>query len=205
MSTNSINSYHTNLPCFLVLPHICELYWNSPTNPQCANQSWNLYDNGGYFCCEQGFTGYASTTNSDGCAEPGYAFQSGEVLLPVISSGIAISITATSSSTTTTSNNTPKLTSSTNTQILTSIPPAKQSNTGPIAGGVVGGVVRRKRVQRIEERTGQEKLAELHHTEQKDLNHPSQVTSKHSISELAEHQEAKPGELWDPHSVSELA
>jgi uncharacterized protein HemX len=159
-------------------------------------------------------------------------------LLPVISTGIgknlfpresqdgvdenettAISITATSSSTTTTSNNTPKLTSSTNTQILTSIPPAKQSNTGPIAGDVVGGVivlagiisavfwfvVRRKRVQRIEEHTGQEELAELHHTEQKDLNHPSQVTSKYSISELAEHQEAKPGELWDPHSVSELA
>jgi hypothetical protein len=57
-------------------------------NPQCANQSWNLYDNGGYFCCEQGYTGYASTGNSDGCAEPGYAFRSGEVLLSIISTGV---------------------------------------------------------------------------------------------------------------------
>jgi hypothetical protein len=57
-------------------------------NPQCANQSWNLYDNRGYFCCEKGLIGYASTTDSDGCASPGYAFQSGEVALRIVSTGI---------------------------------------------------------------------------------------------------------------------
>jgi hypothetical protein len=59
-------------------------------NPQCANQSWNLYDNSGYFCCEKGLIGYASTTDSDGCASPGYAFQSGEVVLAIISTGIGM-------------------------------------------------------------------------------------------------------------------
>ncbi|KAK3380992.1 hypothetical protein B0H63DRAFT_474716 [Podospora didyma] len=55
--------------------------------PRCANQTWDLYDNDGFFCCLKGFVGYASTSNSDGCASPGYTFQSGEVLLRIISAG----------------------------------------------------------------------------------------------------------------------
>ena len=31
--------------------------------------------------------GYASRTDSDGCAAPGYTFKNGERLLPIISSG----------------------------------------------------------------------------------------------------------------------
>ncbi|KAL4864754.1 WD40-repeat-containing domain protein [Aspergillus spectabilis] len=35
--------------------------------PHCANSTWDLYINGGYFCCEQGTTGYAKDGGSDGC------------------------------------------------------------------------------------------------------------------------------------------
>jgi hypothetical protein len=56
-------------------------------DPQCANETWDLYDNGGYFCCEKGFTGYAAVDGSDGCAEPGYAFKSGQARLPLVSAG----------------------------------------------------------------------------------------------------------------------
>lgn len=42
------------------------------TEPNCANRTWTLYDNAGFFCCAPGTIGYASTlSNSDGCAEPG--------------------------------------------------------------------------------------------------------------------------------------
>jgi hypothetical protein len=59
-------------------------------NPQCANQTWGLYDNGGYFCCQKGVAGYAATTDSDGCASPGYIFRSGEILLEIVSTGQGI-------------------------------------------------------------------------------------------------------------------
>jgi hypothetical protein len=54
--------------------------------PSCANETWDLYNNGGYFCCERGFTGY-SAEESDGCAEPGYALKAGQVSLPILSTG----------------------------------------------------------------------------------------------------------------------
>ena len=56
-------------------------------NPNCANSTWTLYDNSGYFCCAPGTIGYgASLTDSDGCADPGYAPE-GAILLSVISAG----------------------------------------------------------------------------------------------------------------------
>ncbi|KAL3483534.1 hypothetical protein BJX62DRAFT_244786 [Aspergillus germanicus] len=30
-------------------------------HPVCANSTWDLYYNGGYFCCEHGTRGYASS------------------------------------------------------------------------------------------------------------------------------------------------
>ena len=55
--------------------------------PRCANETWDLFDNGGYFCCERGLIGYATTRNSDGCASPGHTFEEGEEVLPVIRAG----------------------------------------------------------------------------------------------------------------------
>ncbi|KAK0729581.1 hypothetical protein B0H67DRAFT_465913, partial [Lasiosphaeris hirsuta] len=56
--------------------------------PHCANDTWDLYDNNGYFCCLKGLLGYAATlTDSDGCASPGYEYQNGEVALRLISVG----------------------------------------------------------------------------------------------------------------------
>lgn len=49
----------------------------------CANQSWNMFDNGGFFCCEaptQGFT----NGPFDGCADPSStALSSGETFVPL--------------------------------------------------------------------------------------------------------------------------
>lgn len=56
-------------------------------DPQCANAEWDLFTNGGYFCCLHGLAGYARPGNSDGCAEAGYKFKDGEQLLRTISTG----------------------------------------------------------------------------------------------------------------------
>lgn len=55
--------------------------------PKCANETWDLYDNNGYFCCLQDTTGYSTPGNSDGCASPGYPFSEDETLLSKISAG----------------------------------------------------------------------------------------------------------------------
>ncbi|THC86965.1 hypothetical protein EYZ11_013589 [Aspergillus tanneri] len=64
--------------------------------PFCANSTWDLYYNGGYFCCEQGATAFAKEGGgSDGCAIPGYHLQSGEQKVPIIASASGKSSTAT--------------------------------------------------------------------------------------------------------------
>lgn len=55
--------------------------------PKCANETWDLYNYYGYFCCENGTTAFGTSSNSDGCALPGYKFDSSETLLPVVSKG----------------------------------------------------------------------------------------------------------------------
>ena len=56
-------------------------------DPTCANSTWSLYDNHGYFCCPPGTIGYnASRTFSDGCANPGSPPR-GASLLAVVSAG----------------------------------------------------------------------------------------------------------------------
>ncbi|KAF2667703.1 hypothetical protein BT63DRAFT_298581 [Microthyrium microscopicum] len=98
--------------------------------PFCANATWTMYDNGGYFCCDAGLAGYQNTiTNSNGCANPGYQVANGENFLPPI--GQKPKATANSTSI-------PEPTS-TPSQISTFR--SKSSNIGAIAGGVVGGVV----------------------------------------------------------------
>lgn len=40
-------------------------------DPRCSNPRWDLFRNFGYFCCQNGFTGYNATkTGTNGC-KPG--------------------------------------------------------------------------------------------------------------------------------------
>ncbi len=52
--------------------------------PVCANSSWTVFDNMGYFCCEPGYSAF----NVDGanmCVAPGDTSSTGVRLLPVAS------------------------------------------------------------------------------------------------------------------------
>ena len=56
-------------------------------DPSCANTTWTMYDNVGFFCCAPGTIGYNATlTFSDGCANPG-PLPEGAKVLGVISAG----------------------------------------------------------------------------------------------------------------------
>lgn len=52
--------------------------------PRCSNSSWDLFDNGGYFCCEHGLAAY-NNRGTNICASPGSS-PSG-VLLELIKAG----------------------------------------------------------------------------------------------------------------------
>ncbi|KAF2814135.1 uncharacterized protein BDZ99DRAFT_516747 [Mytilinidion resinicola] len=104
----------------------------------CANDSWDMYDNGGYFCCQKDEVGYAETaTGSNGCARPGYNTTDDELQLRIVSTGQVSSSTSATSTTSSTSTSSPTPTPSS----TPTTSPSKESNTGAIAGGVVGGVV----------------------------------------------------------------
>ncbi|KAI1757107.1 hypothetical protein F4782DRAFT_481292 [Xylaria castorea] len=105
--------------------------------PSCANSSWIMFDNEGYFCCESGQVGY-NLGNTDGCSRSGKALPANANPLAVISqmfSSTSTSSTSTSSTSTLTS------------AASTSLSPTTSTNTtntvigGTIAGAVVGGVV----------------------------------------------------------------
>ncbi|OQE20552.1 hypothetical protein PENSTE_c013G09965 [Penicillium steckii] len=105
--------------------------------PHCANSTWDLYINGGYFCCDKGTIGYAVDGGSNGCGEPGYKLQEGETSLKVVSAAP----TTTSSSSISTSTSSPSTTPApTATQSASAESSSTTANTGAIAGGVVGGV-----------------------------------------------------------------
>ncbi|KAL8958101.1 MAG: hypothetical protein Q9193_004778 [Seirophora villosa] len=100
--------------------------------PTCANTTWTLYDNQGYFCCAPGTIGYNATeTFSSGCAIPGSPPRGAE-LLAVVSAGETASSTASSTPTSTGP--------SSSSSDPSPEPSGSSSNTGAIAGGVVGGV-----------------------------------------------------------------
>ncbi|KAH8592590.1 hypothetical protein B0O99DRAFT_629251 [Bisporella sp. PMI_857] len=183
-------------------------------DPQCANQTWDLYDNNGYFCCHKGRTGYASTTNSDGCALPGYAFRSGEVLLNVITTEQAVTSSASSTSSVSTQTFSTLLDTSTTASTARVAANPSKTNTGAIVGGVIGGIVvgiaialaiwilRRKKRSRSSAKgtgipvLGQNKPQELHGAE------VAQLDDQHRYGEMSTSQEAK--QLASPHGVSEL-
>lgn len=51
------------------------------TRPLCANATWDLFDNGGFFCCEHGSLGY-NVSNTNGCTFPGQVIN-GSVIRPL--------------------------------------------------------------------------------------------------------------------------
>ncbi|KAJ9211655.1 hypothetical protein DTO166G4_6794 [Paecilomyces variotii] len=109
--------------------------------PKCANETWDLYDNNGYFCCLQDTTGYSTPGNSDGCASPGYPFSEDETLLSKISAGQNIA-TATS----TTSSASSPTTTTTRSLSGTLTPPASTASshgsmtTGDMIAAIVGSI-----------------------------------------------------------------
>ncbi|KAL2857741.1 hypothetical protein BJY01DRAFT_242163 [Aspergillus pseudoustus] len=103
--------------------------------PVCANQTWDLYYNGGYFCCEHGTKGYATSVDSNGCGEPEYELADSEMALSVIALGTKTSRSQTASTPTPTS-------TSTESETETELPESEtgSSSPGTIAGAVIGGV-----------------------------------------------------------------
>ncbi|KAL5337934.1 hypothetical protein BJX70DRAFT_399202 [Aspergillus crustosus] len=118
--------------------------------PVCANSTWDLYYNGGYFCCEHGTKGYATSVESNGCGEPEYELADSETQLSIISAGTVSTSTRTLESTTPTSQSSSSTSTSTWTSISTpastqtgssqSDAEASGPNVGAVAGGVMGGV-----------------------------------------------------------------
>ncbi|OBT79299.1 hypothetical protein VF21_01889 [Pseudogymnoascus sp. 05NY08] len=147
--------------------------------PQCANPEHDMYDFGGFFCCEQGRKGYGNhKTDGDGCGAPDYKLQEFDEWLTIAVSGRAITTGASktstgapsatnpgntkSSSTTQTSGHASSTGASSSTTDPSASSPtagsptapsdsspspsstdaaAAKSNAGPIAGGVVGGIL----------------------------------------------------------------
>jgi hypothetical protein len=53
----------------------------------CANATWDLFDNGGHFCCEHDWTGY-NLSNTNGCTRPGASLVGGALALRLLRAGI---------------------------------------------------------------------------------------------------------------------
>lgn len=56
--------------------------------PRCADPSWKLCDNNGYFCCPSQSSCFGTSQNSDGCADPDYQLSDGEFALLTISQAL---------------------------------------------------------------------------------------------------------------------
>ncbi len=54
--------------------------------PRCANSSWIMYDNGGFFCCQKGEVGY-DRGGTNGCSRSGLAIPDGALPLAVVDQG----------------------------------------------------------------------------------------------------------------------
>ncbi|KAI0896576.1 hypothetical protein F4806DRAFT_431889 [Annulohypoxylon nitens] len=91
--------------------------------PRCANSSWIMYDNAGFFCCDPGYVGYKLDL-TDGCSRSGEGIPDGAYPLAQINQ-VTLSPTTPSESTST----------------PTTPPTASQSNNATPVGGIVGGVV----------------------------------------------------------------
>ncbi|KAH8723823.1 hypothetical protein GQ44DRAFT_709677 [Phaeosphaeriaceae sp. PMI808] len=124
----------------------CQAQLEASKTPVCSNATWDLFDNGGYFCCPHGSRGY-NKSNTNGCAPSGVSVSGVQMLttvkvgvdpatfVPVASSSAAISTAPTSVSASATP-------TSTGSSVQSGAPQTSSGpNVGAIAGGVVGGVV----------------------------------------------------------------
>ncbi|KAJ5960043.1 uncharacterized protein N7479_007193 [Penicillium vulpinum] len=152
-------------------------------NPaQCANATWNLYQNydGGYFCCDQNQYGFNRTQGGVGCGTE-KELQDASRTSPTSSSSTKSSNLSTSSSSPTSSS-------------------SSSSNTGAIAGGVVGGVAGLAIIVALlwyfmRRRPQKQPLAEVPVTEASMLQHNSlqspgilgELDGQTSVSELPSH------------------
>ncbi|KAI1478615.1 hypothetical protein F4774DRAFT_384528 [Daldinia eschscholtzii] len=101
--------------------------------PRCANSSWAMFDNAGFFCCERGYIGY-NFGGTDGCSKSGAVLPDGALPLAEISQA---SLSSSSTASTTSPTASPTSTNTSDPQ------PESSSNStpvGPIVGGVVGGI-----------------------------------------------------------------
>lgn len=57
------------------------------TKPRCADPSWILCDNNGYFCCQYGEKCY-NHTNTDGCASPEFKLGPHDIVLPTVQQAV---------------------------------------------------------------------------------------------------------------------
>ncbi|KAI0122586.1 hypothetical protein F4814DRAFT_446524 [Daldinia grandis] len=108
--------------------------------PKCANGSWAMFDNAGFFCCEKGYIGY-NYRGSDGCSKSGASLPDGALPLAEISQA-SFSSSSTISTISTTSTSTPTATPASDSQ-SNSDSDSNSNNSapvGPIVGGVLGGV-----------------------------------------------------------------
>ncbi|KAJ5593750.1 hypothetical protein N7537_010654 [Penicillium hordei] len=119
---------------------------NGPAFSQCSNDTWNLYQANGFFCCETDQIGFTSTeTATDGfygCAEDSTFDNTIMRSLSIIKMATESTSTSASSYSSTTAPSVTTTPSTTNTSSTTPISAAKQSTPDAkgIAGGVVGGV-----------------------------------------------------------------
>ncbi|KAI5920257.1 hypothetical protein F4810DRAFT_447941 [Camillea tinctor] len=96
------------------------------TTPYCANSSWIMYDNAGYFCCEDGQIGY-NNRGTDGCVSSSADIPNGAMALATVAQALSSS---TSSSTT----------SPTSTTATSQCDSDCTPSAGLIAGSVIGGI-----------------------------------------------------------------
>ncbi|KAI2611492.1 uncharacterized protein GGS25DRAFT_482903 [Hypoxylon fragiforme] len=105
--------------------------------PRCANESWAMFDNAGFFCCETNQVGY-NRSNTDGCLQSGTSLPDDALPLAVVEQSSASSTI--SSTTTGTTSTTSTATSTVESGSGSSGSSSSSSPAGAIAGGVVGGI-----------------------------------------------------------------
>ncbi|KAH7390859.1 hypothetical protein DE146DRAFT_679943 [Phaeosphaeria sp. MPI-PUGE-AT-0046c] len=101
------------------------------SQPPCANGTWDLFNNGGYYCCEHGVQAY-DRGGTNWCGKPRQSSSIRVATLSVLREGIASSSASPDASQ-----------SSLMSASASPPPPSSQSSSPPvgaIAGGVVGGI-----------------------------------------------------------------
>ncbi|KAI8960268.1 hypothetical protein F5Y11DRAFT_330360 [Daldinia sp. FL1419] len=106
--------------------------------PRCANGSWAMFDNGGYFCCEKGYIGY-NYQGTDGCSRSGFLLPDDAVPLAEVTQ-VSISSSVSSSATSISPTTAPEPASQSSTDSNSASTLNNSAPVGAIVGGVLGGI-----------------------------------------------------------------